>query len=111
MIKPYDSGKNNLVEHCQRINVDELVRQVNMNLKQQILQTQVEVMGFKLEIVTSRTNRYFFLCPICGKRFRTIYKHPVSLQVGCRKCLGIKYRSQRFKGMLEGKTLENGDRK
>lgn len=106
MIKPYNLGKNNLVEHSQKIKIDDIVRQINKEVKHQILQSQIEVLGFKLNLLTSKTRfngkRYWFSCPICSKRVGIIYKHPISSQIGCRNCLKMRYRKQRFKGMLEG---------
>ena len=109
MIKPYDLGKNNLVEHSQKINIDDIVRLANKEVKRQILQSYIEVLGFKLNLLTSSTRfngkRYWFACPICNSRVGTIYRDPVSLQIGCRNCLKIRYRKQRFKGMIEGAEL------
>lgn len=105
MIKPNDLGKYTVVENCQKINIDDLIRRANKEIKQQILQSQIGVMGFELSLSTSRTRfngeRYWFLCPLCTCKVGTIYKHPVSQLVGCRNCLGIQYKKQRFKGMLE----------
>ena len=109
MIKAYDLGKYNLAENSQKIKIDDIVRQVNKEVKHQILQSQIEVMGFKLSLLTSKTRfngkRYWFSCPTCNNRVGTIYRHPVSLQIGCRNCLNIRYRKQRYKGMLEGAKL------
>ena len=106
MIKPYDLGKNNLVEHSQKINIDDIVRLANKEVKRQILQSYIEVLGFKLNLLTSSTRfngkRYWFSCPICNNRVGIIYRDPVSLQIGCRNCLNIQYRKQRYKGMIEG---------
>ncbi len=108
MIKPYDLGKNNLAEYSQKIQIDDIVRRINKEVKHQILQSQIEVMGFKLSLLTSRTRfngkRYWFSCPICNNRVGIIYRNPVSLQIGCRNCLKISYRKQRFKGMIEAQT-------
>lgn len=99
-------SENNLAEYTQRIQIDDLVRQVNKKVKHQILQSHIEVMGLKLNLLTSSTRfngrRYWFACPICGSRVGTIYKHPLKFQVGCRACLKIQYKKQRFKGMIEG---------
>ncbi len=106
MIKPYDLGKNNLVENCQKIQIDDIVRRVNKETKHQILQSQIESMGLKLNLLTSSTRfngiRYWFSCPICNRRIGTIYRDPVNLTVGCRNCLNLQYKKQRFKGMIEG---------
>ncbi|MBI2327384.1 hypothetical protein HYU92_03600 [Candidatus Curtissbacteria bacterium] len=109
MIEPYDLGKNNIAEYSQKIQIDDIVRRANKEVKRQILQSQIEVMGLKLNLLTSNTRfngkRYWFSCPICNNRVGTIYRDPVSLLVGCRNCLKIKYRKQRYKGMLEGADL------
>lgn len=107
MIKPNDLGKNNLVENCQKVNIDELIRRANKEIKHQILQSQIGVMGFNITLSTTNTRfhgkRYWFVCPICNSRVGVIYKHPMSNQVGCRNCLNIKYKKQRFKGMIESR--------
>ncbi|MDD5147796.1 MAG: hypothetical protein PHV63_04625 [Candidatus Daviesbacteria bacterium] len=110
MIKPNDLGKiTPVAENCQKINIDDLIRQANKEIKHRILQSQIEVMGFELSLSTSRTRfngeRYWFLCPICTSRVGTIYKSPLNNQIGCRGCLKIQYRKQRFKGMVEGAKL------
>lgn len=106
MIKPNDLGKNNLVENSQKIHIDDIVRRVNKEIKHQILQSHIEIMGLKLSLLTSPTRfngkRYWFMCPSCGGRVGTIYKHPLTFHVGCRTCLQIQYKKQRFKGMIEG---------
>lgn len=105
MINPNDLGKNNLVEYSQKIKIDDIVRRINKGIKQQALESQIEILGIKLSLLTSDTRfngkRYWFMCPFCSKRVGIIYKHPMSFQVGCRNCLKIKYKKQRFKGMIE----------
>ena len=109
MIKPYDLGKNNLVENSQKIRIDDIVRQVNKEVKHQILQSHIEVLGFNINLSTSPTRfngkRYWFVCPTCGKRVGVIFKHPLTFQMGCRTCLKIQYKKQRFKGMIEGNNV------
>lgn len=106
MINPYDLGKNNLVEDSQKIQIDDIVRRVNKEVKHQILQSQIEVMGLSINLSTSNTRfngkRYWFVCPTCGRRVGVIFKHPLTFHVGCRTCLKIQYKQQRFKGMIEG---------
>lgn len=105
MLKPYYLGNNSLADTSQKIVIDEVVKRVNDELKRHKLQAQIEVMGFSLDLLTTKTRfdgtRYWFACPLCHRRVRTIYKHPTSCQVGCRLCLGMKYRKQRFNGMIE----------
>lgn len=105
MIKPYDLGKINLVEHSQKILIDELVRKATKDLKKRIIEAQIEALGIQIAFTTSNTRfngkRYWFSCPICSKRVGIIYKHSISSQIGCRNCLKIQYKKQRFKGMIE----------
>lgn len=108
MIKPYDFGNNNLVEQCQKINIDDIVRRVNKEVKQQTLQTQIEAMGLKFNLLTTKTRfnglRYWFSCPTCNHRVGIIYRNPISSQIGCRICLRLEYRKHRYKGMIEGNS-------
>ena len=102
MIKPYDLG-DSLVEHTQRVEIDKLVRQAKKGLKQRLLEAQIEASGLKVALTTSRTRfnglRAWFVCPICSGRKGVIYTK--GQLVGCRTCLGLKYKKQRFKGMAE----------
>lgn len=38
--------------------------------------------------------RYWFICPLCGRRTRTLY---ILFHVGCRNCQGLVYASTRGK--------------
>lgn len=38
--------------------------------------------------------RYYWRCPICGKRVEAVY---IKRQVGCRRCLRLGYRSQTYR--------------
>ncbi len=111
MIKPYDLGKNNLVENSQKILIDEFVRKATKDLKKRIVEAQIEALGIHVDLTSSNTRfngkRYWFSCPICNKRVGIIYKHPIGNYVGCRSCLKIQYRKQRFKGMIEGLNCEH----
>lgn len=106
MISPYDLG-NNLVEHTRRITIDELVRLANKQLRQKLIASKLSVLGKDLELTTSKTRfqgeRFWFVCPICRKRKGVLYSH--SDKIGCRECLGLKYKKQRFKGMTEQKLM------
>lgn len=105
MINPYDLGKNNLADSCQKIRIDDLVRMLKKDLKAKIITTQIEALGFKIKLGTSKTRfngeRLWFLCPTCNRRVGTIYQHPISAIIGCRICLGLNYKKQRYKGMTE----------
>lgn len=108
MIKPYDFGKNNLVEQCQKIRIDDIIREINKEAKKQMIQAYIESLDIELKLITSHTRfngvRYWFSCPICRKRVGVIYQHPFNTLVGCRSCLSLRYKKRRFKGMLEGES-------
>lgn len=106
-ISPYDLGVSQLVEHAQRVSIDNLVRKAKSDLKRRLVEAQVEVLGAKIDLSTTKTRfngeRLWFLCPQCSKRTNYIYNHPITSALGCRHCLGFKYLKQRYKGMLEGR--------
>ncbi len=70
-LDPYDLGKNNLVEHTRKININDLVRFANKELKRQIVKSQVELLGLSISLITSKTHfegeRLWFSCPTCKK--------------------------------------------
>lgn len=104
LINPYDLGEN-IVEHAQKININDLVKQIQKELKIRLLQAQIEALGIEVNLTTSKTRfngeRFWLLCPVCNKRVGTLYKHPLKDLAGCRRCLNMKYKNQRFKGMIE----------
>lgn len=103
-INPYDLGEN-IVELTEKINVNDLVRQAQKEFKIRFLQAQIEALGIEVQLATSKTrfngDRLWLICPFCNKRVGTLYKHPSKDLVGCRHCLNMKYKNQRFKGMVE----------
>jgi len=105
LINPYDLGEMQLVESSQKININDLLNKAKAELKLSLLRTQIEMLGIKIELTTSKTRfngeRFWFLCPNCKHRAGTIYKHPTSEIIGCRLCLGLKYKAQRYNGMIE----------
>ncbi len=104
-MRPIDSGKVFLVEECQRIDFIETCEKAVQKLKSALLTSEIKSLGFDLRLTTSKTGygglRYWFECPLCGHRRLVLHVHPITHAVGCRGCLGLKYRSQRFKGMVE----------
>jgi len=110
LLKPNDLGEfsllNNVAENCQKIKIEDYVRRVNRELKKKLLESELEVDGVSVCLVTSRMRfegeRVWFECPICKVRRGVIYK--VRGVVGCRKCSGLVYRKQRFKEMVEGRV-------
>ena len=101
MLTPYDLGSYLVVENCDRLKVDELVAKSLKELKKRLVQAQIEALGVNINLITSRTRfngqRIWFQCPHCKKRIGTLYKHPIGGVLGCRVCLNLKYKRQRFK--------------
>lgn len=104
-ISPNDFGNSALVESCQKIRIEDFIRKAGGQVKEALLASQLEAVGVGVELITSRTRfggkRFWFKCPTCAHRVGVLYQHPLSRTVGCRKCLGLKYRQQRHKGMIE----------
>jgi hypothetical protein len=94
-----------LVEQCQKININDLVRESKKEVFKFKLEEKVELLGRQVQFTTSFCGlggtRYWFKCPLCTKRVGTLFIHPLNQQVGCRACLGLEYRGRRYKGMIE----------
>jgi hypothetical protein len=105
MINSYDLGEIYLVDQCKKVSVDKLTRKANIMNKINFINSEIVSFGHKVGLTTSRTRfngqRLWFVCPICNKRIINLYKHPFQNLVGCRICLKLKYRNQRYKGMIE----------
>lgn len=104
-INPYDLGKINIADICHKVSINSFVKKANTKLKEKLLVSEIDALGFKIKLGTSDTRfggkRLWFMCPVCGRRIGIIYKHPISNLIGCRKCLHLVYAKQRFKGMAE----------
>jgi len=100
-----DLGKKYLVEECQKIRIQDFVKRYRRKLKELILTSDLEAMGLKVELATSKTYyngvRFWFKCPLCSNRVGVLFKHPLANDIGCRKCLNLEYRKRRYKGMVE----------
>lgn len=103
-INPNDLG-NNITEYCQKIDINKLVKDVSREIKGQLLKSEINLLGIKIGLRTSKTrfngSRIWFVCPMCKRRVGIIYKNPTDLLIGCRKCLNLRYKKQRYKGMIE----------
>ena len=101
----YDLGRSQLVEHTQRIDINALVRQAQKEVKMRLLEARIEALGIEVGLTTSKTRfngeRVWFACPQCMRRSGTLFKSPISNIIGCRYCLKLKYKRQRYKGMIE----------
>ena len=105
MLNPYDLGDFLVVENCYKIKVDDLVTHLQKELKKRLLEAQIVALGLSVNLTTSNTKfngkRLWFACPNCNKRVGTLYQHPLKETLGCRTCLHLKYKKQRYKGMIE----------
>jgi len=109
MLIPYDLGSLLVLENCSRIKIGELYKATKKDLKMTLLQAHIEVLGLKVAVTTSKTQfngvRLWFTCPICQRRVGVLYKQPLIEAICCRSCSSLKYRKQRFKGMVESSAF------
>lgn len=93
-----------IVEQYQKISVSDLLVKYRATVRQSMLDNTIEISGYTIELATSKTGnggiRYWFKCPLCGRRSGTLFSASNSI-IGCRICLGLYYRKQRYKGMVE----------
>jgi hypothetical protein len=105
MLNPSHSGKLFSLEAGRRLTIDELIKEANKTLKRAILQARLEAFGAKIDLTTTKTRfggiKYWFVCPNCGRRCGVLYRYPLNTLLGCRLCLGLRYRNQQYKGMIE----------
>ena len=113
LIKPYDLGDFQIADYSQKININDLVRQAQKELKLRLVEGRIEALGINITLSTTQTRfngkRLWFMCPICNRRTGILYQHSSSERIGCRACLNLKYKKQRFSGMLEVKVQPNAD--
>lgn len=106
MINPYDLGEIQIVERVGKLKIDDLIRKVSLELKEKLIQSEIEVLGVPVLLTRSKTRfngeRLWFQCPICKLRKGTLFKS--EREVGCRICLRLRYRKQRYKDMVELST-------
>ncbi len=104
-IPPNDFGTSFTVETCPKIKIYDLLKQCREEFKKKMISSQLKMMGINIELIGSGTKfngtRFWFKCPVCERRIGVLFKHPVSQSIGCRLCLNIRYKKQRYKGMIE----------
>ena len=107
-LKVNNYGKKLLVNQCQQIRINNLLKKYKVKLKKTFINSRVETAGVKVKFTTSKTQnngrRLWFECPICKARIGILYKHPLDNKIGCRRCLNLDYKSHRYKGMIEEKV-------
>lgn len=96
-------GKNIVLENCKKVNMKDLLKTVKERLKYELMSVEVEGITF----IQTKTNywgiRYWFSCPKCERKISVLYENPATHTLECRLCIGLKYKKQRFKGMIEEK--------
>ena len=92
-----------LIEHCQKLNINELVRSVKSELIKIKLKSKIDALGQNIDITTTPCHfgneRSWFLCPSCKKRVATLYKPPTKDILLCRKCHNLTYLKSRYSKM------------
>lgn len=92
-----------LVEHCQKLNINELIRSIKSELVKVRLKSRISSLGQNIEITTTPCNfgneRIWFLCPACNRRIATLYKPLAKDVLLCRKCHGLRYMKPRYNKM------------
>ena len=108
-LSPNNLGKKCLVEECQKIRIEDFLKSYRNKLKELILTSELEALGLKIELATSKTCyngiRFWFKCPLCERRVGVLLKYPLTNEIGCRQCLNLEYRKRKYKGMIEGENL------
>jgi len=101
---PHNLGRL-LADECQVIDLSDILQKYRSQLKRAIIGTEFEILGITVALTTTDTpfggTRLWFACPSCDSRARKLIINPVNLNLGCRKCLNVDYRKQRYKGMVE----------
>lgn len=100
-----DLGKVFLVEECQKVSISNYLKQAKDSLRKVILESILEHQNIAVRITSSKVHRngvrYWFVCPVCNNRVGVLFIHPLTQTLGCRTCLGLKYKKSQFKGMVE----------
>ena len=77
---PSEKALAQVVENCQKIRIEHFLKSYRNKLKELILASELEALGARIELTTSKTcyngTRFWFKCPLCGKRVRVLLKHP-----------------------------------
>jgi len=105
LISPYDLGLNNFVEERETIKIQDFIRQAQKQMKLAMIKSQIEAMGGTgIELSATKTRfggeRLWFVCPLCKRRAGCLYRGTSGATLGCRVCLGLMYRKQKYKGLV-----------
>ena len=93
------------VEDCVRIPIRTCLAALGTTAPDVVLGSVVEIVGTSVALTATPCGfggqRYWWVCPHCSQRIGVCLIDPAQHAVGCRSCLGVSYRAQRYKGMAE----------
>ena len=106
MIKPDDLGGFYLIDLLNTIDVEKVISATYDLYLQRLEKDGISLEGAHIKLVPAYSKkgvrRWYFECPLTGKRCRKLFKHPATGEIGSREALGLRYRKQAKKGMPEG---------
>jgi len=80
-----------VAENCQKIQIDDYLRQARNSLKRVIIEAKLVVNGYSIKLCESKTQfggkRLWFECPRCHKRKGVLYQNPLKIYILCKGCL------------------------
>lgn len=101
-------GSFSLSSFTSSVSVDDVVRALRLEFERNLTEQPVYIGDVELKLSKSITgqggHRYWFFCPGCNSRVAKLYVQ--GNIAACRHCLRIKYRTSRYKGMVEGEILK-----
>ena len=93
-----------LVEQCQKIKINEIVREIKIEMTTLRLREKINLLDQNIEVTKTPCNfggqRFWFICPQCHKKVGVLYKKPTSEVILCRDCHGLKYMKATFHKMM-----------
>ena len=91
-MSPNDFGKKILAEQCQKIRLSNFTGKANHQIKEAVLKSLVGAEGYNIQFTRSKTGfggtRFWFSCPICGRRAGIISLELVTIG-HCKAFLGL----------------------
>lgn len=99
------------IEDCSIVSMNELLISIKNDYSLAIEKLYIEVAGVKVKLLSSLLasggKRLWFQCPNCKRRVYKLRVHPDGSKVGCQSCLGLLYKKQRYKGMVEESAIQD----
>ena len=95
LINPYDLRVFKPAGVCREtLRISDFVKQAQKQLKQTLVESQIEALGIKIEFSVTRTRfggeRLWFRCPCCSGRAGNLYRGVGEVKLSCRKCLRLR---------------------